>query len=55
MTKTERLTVKLSPEQKAALEGLARREGEPVAVVLRRLIRIEAQKAGLLTTPEAQS
>jgi predicted DNA-binding protein len=49
MSKTERLSIKLLPEQKAALESLAQREGEPVAVVLRRLIRAEAQRAGLLT------
>lgn len=49
MIKTEKLTVKLLPDQKAILERLAEREGEAVAVVLRRIIRAEAQRAGLLS------
>jgi hypothetical protein len=53
MHKSERLSVKLLPDQKAALEDLAQREGESVAVVLRRMIRSEAQRAGLLTTDSA--
>jgi len=53
MLKTERLTIKVLPDQKAALESMAESEGEPVAVVLRRLIRTEAQRRGLLASSEA--
>lgn len=47
MRKSERLIVKVLPGQKAALEAMARAEGEPVAVILRRLIRDEAGRRGL--------
>ena len=39
MLKTERLTIKVLPSDKAALERIAESEGEPVAVIVRRLIR----------------
>ena len=48
MNKTERLMIKVLPDQKAALVAMAETEGEPVAVVLRRLIRTEARRRGLL-------
>lgn len=48
MRKSERLIIKILPDQKAALEAIARAEGEPVAVVMRRLIRVEAAQRGVL-------
>ena len=42
MRKTERFGLVLSPEEKAALEELARRERLPAAAVVRRLIWKEA-------------
>ena len=39
MFKTERLTIKVLQSDKAALERLAKAEGEPVSVIVRRLIR----------------
>jgi transposase-like protein len=47
MNKTVRLTVKLLPAHKVALVRLAQREGESVASVLRRLVRVEAEELGL--------
>jgi len=49
MRKSERLIIKVLPDQKAALEAIAQAEGEPVAVILRRLIRAEASRYGLLS------
>lgn len=43
----ERLTVLMLPEHKQALLRLAQAQGEPVAVVVRGLIRREAQRRGL--------
>lgn len=45
--KTVRLTVQVLPTHKRILERIAQTEGEPVAVVVRRLIRLEGQKRGL--------
>ncbi len=47
MEKTERLSVKVLPEHKQAVEEMARAEGEAVATVVRRLIKSEAQRRGL--------
>jgi hypothetical protein len=41
--KTKKLTIKVLPSDKAAIERLAQAEGEPVAVVVRRLIREAAR------------
>jgi|GEM_PF-3680335 hypothetical protein len=53
MLKSKRLTVKVLPSDKGAIEQIAQAEGEPVAVVVRRLIRQEAQRRGLLNTSPA--
>jgi len=53
MLKTERLTIKVLPVDKAALEQIAQAEGEPVAVVVRRLIREAVHRHDLLQTPPA--
>jgi len=45
--KTERLSVKATPQQKAAVEALARMDGETVALTIRRLIVSEARQRGL--------
>lgn len=45
--KTEPLNLKVLPEHKLALHALANLEGEPMSVILRRLIRQEAQKLGV--------
>lgn len=42
--KTERLTIKLLKSDRAALERIAKVEGEAMAVVIRRLIREAAEK-----------
>jgi hypothetical protein len=47
MVKIERLGIKVLPMHKRALEAMALTEGEPVAVVLRHLIRAEAERRGL--------
>ena len=44
---TERFPVALSPRDKAALERLSSTMGETKAVIVRRLIRQEAQRRGL--------
>jgi len=51
MLKSKRLTVKVLPSDKEAIEQMAQAEGEPVAVIVRRLIRQEAQRRGLLEPP----
>ena len=43
----ESLNVKVLKSHKIALKNLARLEGEPMSVVLRGLIRNEAQKRGV--------
>jgi hypothetical protein len=47
MLKIERLTVKLLTDQKHALQLMAQEDGESVAVVVRRIIRAEAERRGL--------
>jgi hypothetical protein len=47
LSKTEPLNVKVLPEYKFALRALARLESESVSVIIRRLIRQEAQEHGV--------
>ncbi len=47
MVKSEKLGIKVLPKHKWALEEMAALEGEPMAAVLRRLIRSEAERLGL--------
>jgi hypothetical protein len=46
----KRLTVKLLPAHKRALERLSRADGESVSAVVRGLIRAEAERRGVWTT-----
>jgi len=48
MSKRAQITFNVLPAQKAALEQIAQAEGEPVSVILRRLIRETAHERGLL-------
>jgi hypothetical protein len=53
MFRTERLTVKVSPPHRAAIEQIAQADGESIAAAVRHLIRAEAQRRGLwVVTPE---
>jgi hypothetical protein len=54
MLKTERLTLRVLAAHKMALERMAQTEGEPVAVVLRRLIRAEAERKGVWPVKNGQ-
>jgi hypothetical protein len=47
MVKTEKLSVKLLHSHKEALERIAMADGEPMAVVVRGLIRNEATRRGM--------
>jgi hypothetical protein len=51
---TERLALNVLRRDKEALRRLAAREGEAMAVVVRRLIRNEAQRHGLRKSTESQ-
>jgi hypothetical protein len=51
---TRRFVFALSPRDHQVLFKLARREGEPAAVVLRRLIRDAAREEGITAEGEAQ-
>ena len=51
---TERLALNVLRRDKEALRRLAAREGEAMAVVVRRLIRNEAQRHGLSKPAEGQ-
>jgi hypothetical protein len=51
---TERLALNVLRRDKEALRRLAAREGEAMAVVVRRLIRNEAQRHGLWKSTESQ-
>ena len=51
---TERLALKVLRRDKEALRCQAAREGEAMAVVVRRLIRNEAQRHGLWRFAEGQ-
>jgi hypothetical protein len=44
MAKTERLTIKILSSDKQKIERIAELEGEPVAVIVRRLIRNAMQE-----------
>ncbi len=55
MLKTERLTVKVLPAHKAALEQLAQQEDVSAAAMMRRLIRAEAERRGLWSSLEKTS
>ncbi len=46
MNKTERLSIKVLPSDKALLVQIARAEGESAAVIVRRLIRRAASEMG---------
>ena len=58
MLKTERLTIKVLPAHRTALERIAGTEGESIAAIVRRLIRTEAEhrhcwpKQDLIHEPE---
>ena len=47
MNKTERLSIKILPADKALLVRIAQAEGESVAVIVRRLVRRAARELGL--------
>lgn len=47
-TKRERLSLRVLPADKVALERMAQMEGESMAVVIRRLLRRRASELGLL-------
>jgi hypothetical protein len=51
MEKTERLTVKVLPAHKQALEQIALSEDTSSAAIMRRLIRSEAVKRGVWPLP----
>ena len=53
--KTERLTVKLLPTDKQALQNLARHEGESMAFVVRKLIRQAANRSNTAVSPTSQT
>ena len=48
MVKTERLSLKVLEEQKHALRRMAEADGEPVSVVVRRMINAEAKRRRLI-------
>jgi len=54
MSKRAQITFNVLPAQKAALEQIAQAEGEPVSVILRRLIRETAHERGLLADVAAE-
>lgn len=47
MCKRERLAINVLPVHKRAIERMAEADGEPMSVILRRLIRAEAKTRGL--------
>jgi hypothetical protein len=49
---TERFAIATSPRDRAALRQLADAVGEAQAVIVRRLIRQEAQRRGFLSSPD---
>lgn len=48
------MVVKMSSQHKVAVQSIALAEKEPVAVVVRRLIRQEARRRGLWGQPPGQ-
>lgn len=55
MEQPTKLTIKLLPTHREAVENLARAEQEPVSVIVRRLIKAEAQRQGLWPAKGAAS
>ena len=55
MLKTERLTMKVLPAHKAALEQIAQTEDTSEAAIVRRLIRREAERRGLWPSGQGHS
>jgi DNA-binding FadR family transcriptional regulator len=55
MESREKLGIKVLPQHKRALEAIAQADGEPVSVVMRRLIRAEAERRGLWPAPQPAS
>lgn len=60
MLKTERLAVKVLPAHKQALLRMAEAEDVPEAVIVRRLLRAEAERRGMWpaqpsTAPKAEA
>ncbi len=53
MERRERIAILLLPAHRKAIERIAEADGEPMSVVLRRLVREEARERGLW--PEAQA
>ncbi len=54
MNKTERLSIKVLPSDKALLLQIAQAEGESVAVIIRRLIRSAARRAQVSNLPRPE-
>jgi len=54
MVKTERLAVKVLPAHKMAIESMAKADGEPVVIIVRRLIRGAAKQRGFWPVKEGQ-
>jgi hypothetical protein len=55
MSKLAQITFNVLPTHKAAIEQIARAEGEPVSVVLRQLIREAARERGLWPADDRQA
>lgn len=53
MLETERLSLRILRADKIALQRLAIIEGEPMSVVVRRILRNELKRRGLLPTADA--
>jgi len=54
--RTERYMFSLTPQEKAMFVELARREGEPMVIIFRRLLRQAARQAGIGTvSPRPES
>ena len=47
---TERLSLKILQSDKVALRRLSRDEGEPMSVLVRRILRNELRRQGLIKT-----
>lgn len=54
MERRARITILMLPAHRAAIERIAEADGEPMSVVLRRLIRREAKVRGLWPKAEGQ-
>jgi predicted transcriptional regulator len=48
------IVLKVSPEHKSAVQRIAAADREPVAVIMRQLIRQEAQRRGLWAESDEQ-